>query len=217
MQESVSWVEISVWLIARLLVCQCLKGILEEEGGSYSLSQICDLTMFCVFLRSVPLNLPESRWTTWFCCNYGKLWNTYLFCVFLPTLSVKIDSFLYLYSMNAPQSGHQIIATTSFPISWNEKISLSYPISPKLQYIKRPILNIAEILIKLQDDKEMEKQKLIPVPWISEYVTEMIEFWNGEKADGGNLGFLSSSLNKVKCYFVAKPHLQSSLSWWLKK
>lgn len=79
------------------------------------------------------------------------------------------------------------------------------------------ILNTAEVLIKLEDDKEVEKQKLIPIPWISECVTEMTEFWNWEKADGGNFGFLSSSLNKVKCYFVAKPLLQSSHFWWLKK
>lgn len=33
----------------------------------------------------------------------------------------------------------------------------------------------------------------------------------------GHFGSLSSSLNEVKWYFVAKPLLQSSPSWWLKK
>lgn len=40
-------------------------------------------------------------------------------------------------------------------------------------------------------------------------------FETKKKTEECHFGFLLSSLNEVKCYFVAKPQLQSSPSWWL--
>lgn len=120
-------------LLVYFLHVNVWRGFWRKKVSLFHFIRAVITSCLVISLSSVILYLSESVWTTYFCCHYGKLWNTSLFCVFLLTRSVKVYSFFSSSSVNAPQSGHQIIEKFFIPnkLKW-KKISLSYLIYPEI-------------------------------------------------------------------------------------